>query len=111
MTDPAQLAETTVLIHRDLPEAFDEWREAAGLPDLMPAAIDMFDSGQLILDAAAQGLGVAFMFEMHLEGAHDPRIARMFGVSAESAYSYWFACRRSALGRRPVRTFHDWLMG
>jgi LysR family glycine cleavage system transcriptional activator len=111
MTDPVQLAETTVLIHRDLPEAFDEWREAAGLPDLMPAAIDMFDSGQLILDAAAQGLGVAFMFEMHLEGAHDPRIARMFGVSAESAYSYWFACRRSALGRRPVRTFHDWLIG
>ena len=111
MTDPAQLAETTVLIHRDLPEAFDEWREAAGLPDLMPAAIDMFDSGQLILDAAAQGLGVAFMFEMHLEGAHDPRIARLFGVSAESAYSYWFACRRSALGRRPVRTFHDWLIG
>ena len=111
MTDPAQLAETTVLIHRDLPEAFDEWREAAGLPDLMPAAIDMFDSGQLILDAAAQGLGVAFMFEMHLEGAHDLRIARLFGVSAESAYSYWFACRRSALGRRPVRTFHDWLIG
>lgn len=111
MTDPAQLAETTVLIHRDLPEAFDEWREAAGLPDLMPAAIDMFDSGQLILDAAAQGLGVAFMFEMHIEGAHDPRIARLFGVSAESAYSYWFACRRSALGRRPVRLFHDWLIG
>lgn len=111
MTDPAELAEATVLVHRDLPDAFDEWREAAGCPDLVPAAIDMFDSGQLILDAAAQGLGIAFMFEMHLEGAHDPRLARLFGVSAESAYAYWFACRRSALGRRPVRIFHDWLVG
>lgn len=111
MTDPAQLAEATVLIHRDLPDAFDEWREAAGLPDLAPAATDLFDSGQLILDAAAQGLGVAFMFEMHLEGAHDPRLARLFDVRAESAYAYWFACRRSALGRRPVRIFHDWLVG
>jgi LysR family glycine cleavage system transcriptional activator len=111
MTDPAQLAEATVLIHRDLPEAFDEWREAAGLPDLAPAAIDLFDSGQLILDAAAQGLGVAFMFEMHLEGADDPRLALLFEVRAESAYAYWFACRRSALARRPVRIFHDWLVG
>jgi LysR family transcriptional regulator, glycine cleavage system transcriptional activator len=111
ITDPAQLALATVLVHRDLPDAFDEWREAAGLPDLAPAAIDLFDSGQLILDAAAQGLGVAFMFEMHLEGAHDPRLAQLFDVAAESSYAYWFACRRSALGRRPVRLFHDWLVG
>jgi LysR family glycine cleavage system transcriptional activator len=111
MTDPSQLAEATVLIHRDLPEAYEEWCEAAGVPGLVPAAMDLFDSGQLILDAAAQGLGVAFMFEMHLDGAHDPRLAPLFGVSAESAYTYWFACRRSALGRRPVRLFHDWLTG
>ena len=110
MTDPRQLADATVLIHRDLPEAFDEWCEAAGVAGLAPAAIDMFDSGQLILDAAAQGLGIAFMFEMHLEGANDPRLVPLFGVSAESAYAYWFACRRSALSRRPVRLFHDWLI-
>ncbi len=108
---PEQLAEATVLLHRDLTDAFDYWREAVGLPNLEPAAIDHFDSGQLILDAAAQGLGVAFMFEMHLEGAHDPRLARLFDVSVESPYSYWFACRRSALARRPVRLFHDWLIG
>jgi LysR family glycine cleavage system transcriptional activator len=107
---PADLAGATVLLHRDLPDAFDYWREAVGLPDLEPAAIDHFDSGQLILDAAAQGLGVAFMFEMHLEGAHDPRLVRLFDVAVESPYAYWFACRRAALGRRPVRIFHDWLI-
>jgi LysR family glycine cleavage system transcriptional activator len=108
---PSELAGATVLLHRDLPDAFDYWREAVGLPDLEPAAVDHFDSGQLILDAAAQGLGVAFMFEMHLEGAHDPRLHRLFDVAVESPYAYWFACRRSALGRRPVRIFHDWLIG
>ena len=111
LTDPAELAGATVLLHRDLPDAFDYWREAVGLPDLEPAAIDHFDSGQLILDAAAQGLGVAFMFDMHLEGAHDPRLAKLFGIEVESPYSYFFACRRAALGRRPVRIFHDWLIG
>ena len=110
LRDPAQLAEATVLLHRDLPEAFDEWCEAAGVPGLVPATIDMFDSGQLILEAAAQGLGIAFMFAMHLEGAHDPRLAPLFGIEADSAYAYWFACRRSALARRPVRLFHDWLV-
>jgi LysR family glycine cleavage system transcriptional activator len=111
LTDPAQLAGATVLLHRDLPDAFDYWREAVGMADLEPAAIDHFDSGQLILDAAAQGLGVAFMFDMHLEGAHDPRLVKLFGIEVESPYSYWFACRRAALGRRPVRIFHDWLIG
>ncbi len=111
MNDPAEIAGATVLLHRDLPDAFDYWREAVGLPGLEPAAVDHFDSGQLILDAAAQGLGIAFMFEMHLEGAHDPRLHRLFDVAVESPYSYWFACRRAALGRRPGRIFHDWLIG
>ena len=111
LADPAQLRTATVLLHQDLPDAFDYWREAIGMPDLEPAAIDRFDSGQLILQAAAQGLGVAFMFEMHLEGADDDRLFKLFGgASVESPYSYFFACRRSALNRRPVRIFHDWLI-
>ena len=111
LTDPPQLAEATVLLHRDLPDAFDYWREAVGLPDLEPAAIDHFDSGQLILDAAAQGLGVAFMFEMHLEGAHDPRLVRCSTSRsrAPTPTGSPAAARRSS--RRPVRIFHDWLVG
>ncbi|MGZ8287511.1 MAG: LysR substrate-binding domain-containing protein [Allosphingosinicella sp.] len=107
--DPAQLAGATIFLHRDMPGSFDYWRDAIGMPDLQPAAIDHFDSGQLILDAAAQGLGVAFMLESHLYGSGDDRLVRLFDHKVESPYSYWFACRRSALKRRPVRIFHDWL--
>ena len=106
---PEDIARTTVLLHRDLPDSFDIWREAMGLQGLEPAAIDHFDSGQLILEAAAQGLGVAFMLDMHLDDAHDPRLVRLFDA-VPSPYSYWFACRRAALGRRPVKLFHDWLV-
>jgi len=109
LTHPAQLGKVTIYIHRDMPETFDYWREAIGMPDLQPGAVDLFDSGQLILDAAAQGLGVAFMHENHLIDAHDDRLVQLFDVTVESPYSYWFACRRSALSRRPVRIFHDWL--
>ena len=110
LRDPAQLAGATVLLHRDLPGAFDFWLEAVGLPGLQPAAIDYFDSGQLILDAAAQGLGVAIMLESHLLGSSDDRLIRLFDEKVESPYSYWFACRRSALKRRPVKIFHDWMI-
>ena len=109
LRDPAQLAGATIFLHRDMPETFTYWREAVGLPELQPAAVDQFDSGQLILDAAAQGLGVAFMLESHLSQSNDPRLVQLFDEKVESPYSYWFACRRSALARRPVKIFHDWL--
>lgn len=107
---PEQLAETTILLHRDMPETFSSWREAIGMPDLEPAAFDHFDSGQLMLEAAAQGMGVAFMLDQHLHGATDERLVSLFDYEVVSPYSYWFACRRSALSRRPVRIFHDWLI-
>jgi LysR family glycine cleavage system transcriptional activator len=56
---PADITRATVLIHRDLPELFNEWRDAIGEPELEPAAFDRFDSGAVVLEAAAQGLGIA----------------------------------------------------
>jgi len=111
LRSPADLARVTVLLHRDLGGAFDHWRRAAGMPALEPAAADVYDAGQLILDAAAEGLGIAFMLESHLAHAADQRLVQLFDVAAESPYNYWFACRRSALKRRPVKLFHDWLFG
>ena len=110
ITRPEQISEMTVLIHRDMPETYDAWRSAIGLADLEPAAIDHFDSGQLMLEAAAQGLGIAFMHESHLVDAHDERLVRMFNVDVESPYSYWFVCRPRALRTTPVKLFHDWLV-
>lgn len=107
---PADLARMTIFLHREMPDTFEAWRQAVGCPDLEPAAIDYFDSGQLMLDAASQGLGVAFMLEDHLTGAHDPRLTNLFDHEVDSPYSYWFACRRPALSNRAVKLFHDWLL-
>jgi LysR family glycine cleavage system transcriptional activator len=49
------------------------------------------------------------MLESHLSASNDRRLVRLFDHKVESPYSYWFACRRSSLTRRPVRIFHDWL--
>ena len=107
---PQQLATLTALVHRDMADTFTAWRQAAGLEDMEPLAVDHFDSGPLMLEAAAQGLGVAFMHESHFADAADPRLVRLFDIVVESPYSYWFVCRPRALRSKPVRLFHDWLI-
>jgi DNA-binding transcriptional LysR family regulator len=108
--DLAVLSRQTFLIHDNLPDSFEAWKAAMGLTRLQPAAIDHFDSGQLILEAAAQGLGIAIMHDDHYRRANDGRLARLFDVDVESPYSYWFICRPRDLESRPVRIFHDWVM-
>jgi LysR family transcriptional regulator, glycine cleavage system transcriptional activator len=110
IVEPRQLAQLTVLLHRDMSENLAAWRAAAGVPDVEPVAIDLFDSGPLMLEAAAQGLGVAFMHESHYLDANDPRLVRLFDIDVESPYSYWFVCRPRALQQKPVRLFREWLI-
>ena len=108
--DREKLSKQTFLTHTELPDSFTAWKSAIGLADLEPAAIDHFDSGQLILEAAAQGLGVAIMHDEHFRRAADARVARLFDIRVESPYSYWFICRPKDLENRPLRLFHDWLV-
>ena len=108
--DAAALSRQTFLIHTELPASFTAWKKALGMEDLEPAAIDHYDSGQLILEAAANGLGIAIMHDDHFNRSHDARLSKVFDIEVESPYSYWFVCRPHALEVRAVRIFHDWLV-
>ncbi|NNF94859.1 MAG: LysR family transcriptional regulator [Altererythrobacter sp.] len=108
--DLDKLGKQTFLIHNELPFSFEAWKRALDLEDLEPAAIDHYDSGQLMLEAAAQGLGIAIMHDDHLRRAADNRLTDLYGAEVESPYSYWFVCKPTALEERPVRLFHDWLV-
>ena len=107
---PEQLQRATILLHREMPETFNEWRNAIGMPYLEPMGTDFFDSGPLMLEAAAQGIGVGFMHGHHFDDAQDPRLVRLFDFDVDSPYSYWFVCRPRALRQPAVKLFHDWLL-
>lgn len=107
---PADLTKQTVITHTDMPLIFDKWREVMGVPKLKPAVIDSIGSGPLMLEAAANGLGIAIMHGSDLSDAKDPRLTRLFDTEIESPYSYWFVCRPRALKQRAVKIFHDWLL-
>lgn len=106
---PDDLARTSVLLHRDMPDNFRIWRDTVGLGELEPATTSQYDSGQMILDAAAEGIGVAFMLRSHLESATDERLVQLFNGSVRSPYSYWFVCNQAARSKPVVSAFHDWL--
>jgi LysR family glycine cleavage system transcriptional activator len=108
--DVTKLALQTFLVHIELPASFEAWKDALGIRDLEPAAIDHYDSGQLMLEAAKQGLGIAIMHDDHFRRAADSRLTNLYGIEVESPYSYWFVCKPNALELRPVRLFHDWLI-
>ena len=105
------LSHQTFLVHQEMPDSFGAWKNAVGLTGLEPAAVDHFDSGQLLLEAAAQGLGIAIMHDDHFRRAGDKRLALLYpDQEVESPYSYWFVCRPKALETRPVRIFYEWLV-
>lgn len=108
--DLARLSKQTFLIHHDLPDSFVAWKAATGIGEFTPVAVDQFDSGQLMLEAAANGLGIAIMHDDHFKRSGDERLARLYDFEVESPYSYWFVCKPRALTTRPVRLFHDWLV-
>ncbi len=108
--DREKLSKQTFLIHNDLPESLDAWKTAIGMNKLEAASVDRFNSGQLVLEAAAQGLGIAIMHDDHFRRAHDDRLARLYDIEVDSPYRYWFICRPKALETRPVRIFHEWLL-
>lgn len=105
------LSEQTFLVHTEMPLSFGAWKNAFGLSDLQPNAIDHYDSGQLILEAAAQGLGIAILNDDYTKRLNDTRLAGLFDVAVPSPYSYFFVCRPADLESRPVRIFHDWVVG
>ena len=110
IVDPAQLKDHNILVHSDMTRAFEEWKIAVGLPDLEPAGIDHMNSGPLMLEAAAQGLGIAIMHGGHFSDANDARLVRLFDHDIDSPYSYWFVCRKRDRKNRAVRIFHDWVV-
>ncbi|MDT0574775.1 LysR family transcriptional regulator [Croceicoccus sp. F390] len=105
------LARQNFFVHSGMEGSFEAWRESVGLTTKYRPIVDHYDSGALMLEAAAQGLGIAIMHADHLARSGDDRLSPLYPqIKVASPYSYWFVCRPRALENRPVRMFMNWLM-
>lgn len=92
-------------------EPWQPWFQAAGLQWREPSSGPLFGDASLMLDAAANGQGVALarsvLVGRDLESA---RLVRLFEVSIPSARSYYAVCAPGAAGRPEIDAFIEWLI-
>lgn len=110
---PADLAQHT-LLHDDLPEDWDTWLEAAGL-DPKGAAFRskrdlVFNHSEMVLQAAAEGLGVALGRSVLLaDDLAAGRLVKPFDLELPVKSAYYFVCQQGAISRPKVKAFRDFM--
>ncbi|RCS22143.1 transcriptional regulator GcvA [Phyllobacterium salinisoli] len=85
------------------------WFRAVGMP---PPSLRgwMFDSSLTLVDAAAQGVGIALVpISMFLRQIEEGRIVQPFEITALTG-SYWLTRLKSRSETPAMRAFHQWLL-
>lgn len=92
-------------------EPWKPWFEAAALEWPEPMSGPLFGDASLMLDAAANGQGIALARDVLVyRDLASGRLVRLFDVSLPSAKAYYAVCSPAAGGRREVQRFMEWLV-
>jgi DNA-binding transcriptional LysR family regulator len=107
---PADLARAVLL--RSSLEPWAPWFAAASLRWPEPGTGPRYEDLALLYQAAREGEGVALARPSFVHSLLDAgSVVRLFAVDARSPHAYYLVCRPSALARREVVSFVDWLHG
>jgi DNA-binding transcriptional LysR family regulator len=110
LATPGDLAHATLL--RSSLEPWAPWFATAGLRWPEPSSGPRYEDLALLYEAAAAGEGVALGRASLVDPAlRSGALMRPFDVHARSPHAYYLVCRPSALSRREVTAFVDWLHG
>ena len=92
-------------------EPWQPWFEAAGLTWPEPASGPLFGDASLMLDAAANGQGVALARSVLVErDLAAGRLVRLSEISIPSSRSYYAVCSQASAARPEVACFVQWLI-
>lgn len=104
------IAAHTLLHLNTMPNAWQEWFEVAGRPDLIGSRAQRFDTMSLALDAAANGLGFAMGAQVVCQrDLERGRLVAPFPQTLDGLRSMFFVCRKRDVSSRMVRRFRNWL--
>jgi LysR family glycine cleavage system transcriptional activator len=93
------------------PDAWRDWLEAVGRPDIAPKIVASFDTMGLVMDAAISGLGAALGFRQLCATAIDEgTLVAPLAETVTGRTSLFFVCREEDAGGRSIRRFRDWVM-
>lgn len=109
---PADLAHHVLLHNSAHPDEWAQWLAAASVAGIDVDRGPRFAYSELLLRAAAEGIGVA-LARRHLVEA-DLAVGSLvapFDLTYDSGFSYWLVCPSQALNDRRVAEFRKWLLG
>ncbi|MGE0661329.1 MAG: LysR substrate-binding domain-containing protein, partial [Reyranellaceae bacterium] len=111
LKQPADLARATLLHTTTARDDWRLWLTAAGVKGVDVSRGPVFDQVFTALQAAIDGVGVALgqtqLVERDLAAG---RLVQPFDLSLPIEAAYYFVAPPSALKRRKVKAFHDWLL-
>ena len=110
LKEPAELAQYTLLHNLSHPGEWQMWLTATGLENIDPQRGHGFESSDLALHAAVEGMGIALgrrpLVDKALESGD---LIAPLPMEISSEYRYYFVCPEGHLQQRNVKLFHDWL--
>ncbi len=110
LREPADILHHT-LLHDNSPTDWTMWFLAAGIEGGDPTRGPAFTDSSLVLQAAAEGQGVALgrgvLAAADLEAG---RLVRPFDLSLEAKYAYYLVCPQATAESPKIASFRAWLL-
>lgn len=108
---PQDFARLPRLLLNNIDDMTDVWLEQLGYPPTPPVAVSTFNSGPIMVDAAASGLGLGFSFEFLARPYLDSgRLVRVSDIEVESPVTYYFVCQQKRMDEHVMRHLRRWLV-
>jgi LysR family glycine cleavage system transcriptional activator len=99
------------LLHDTPKDGWARWFDHAGVADVSVTAGLTFDEAGLMLQAAADGQGVALgRLMLSADDLAQGRLIRPFDIEIPNDYSYWLVYPRISSERPDVAAFRAWLL-
>ncbi|MEM6683102.1 MAG: LysR substrate-binding domain-containing protein [Pseudomonadota bacterium] len=108
---PQDFARLPRLLLHNIPDVTDAWLEQFGQSPVQPISINTFNSGPVMVDAAASGMGLGFTFDFLARPyLNDGRLIRVYDVEVDSQIRYSFVCQRKRMDDRVIRKLRSWII-
>lgn len=100
-----------VLLHDEVGDCWDRWFECAGVVFDKPTRGPRFAHCDLILQAAAEGQGVALAYGVLInDDLAAGTLKRVFDINLPSRIIYSLVCPGNSLNQPRIAAFRDWLI-
>jgi len=110
LEQPGELLDFT-LLHDERREDWRSWFAKAGVAATPPVAGPNFSDSGLLLQAAADGQGMALgSLLLAADDLREGRLVVAYDLPLKSKLSYYTVCADRNLARPMIRSFHDWLI-